>query len=417
MNIFIESYGCTANQSDVCIAKHLIQNHKNYTLVDSIENADIILLFTCTVISATEQRMLSRIKQLHKMGKKIIVAGCMASIQQDIILQQNIPIQFISPRNIHQLIDILEKTSYTPTIEQKHKVKKNFSTLIAPIAISEGCDFSCSYCITTIARGKLTSYPIDSIQKDIINAIQNGCKEIQLTAQDTASYGIDIHSTLATLLQEISSIQGSYRIRLGMMNPATLYPQLKEMIKAYQNPHIYKFLHIPVQSGDNIILESMNRAYTIEQFTQIIDQFQKHIPTITISTDVIVGFPNETNEQFEKTKDLLTIIKPDIINITKFSARPFTKAKTMKGRIPTDIVKKRSQQLTSLSEHISYEKNKQHIGKTYTILINEKGKDNTVVGRSENYKPVVLKESIPLGEIIEIEVTDAKQTYLVGTLK
>ncbi|PNX48003.1 MAG: hypothetical protein BV457_04670 [Thermoplasmata archaeon M9B1D] len=163
-------------------------------------------------------------------------------------------------------------------------------------------------------------------------------------------------------------------------------------------------------------MDKMNRKYYVQDFLEIINNFKKIYPEITISTDVIVGFPSETNRQFQNTINLLTTVKPDITNITRFSARPYTKAKTMKGRIKTEIVKQRSKILTEICKEISNEKNKSHIGKKYSILITEKGKNKTFVGRSENYKPVVLNENVKIGNFVYVKIKDARPTYLVGSI-
>ena len=275
---------------------------------------------------------------------------------------------------------------------------------------------SCSYCITSLARGKLISYPTNEIIQDICSAIRHGCKEIQLTAQDTSSYGLDTKHDLGELLRNVSKIKGEYRVRVGMMNPYTALKNIDSIIKGFEDSKIYKFLHLPVQSGDNNILKKMNRKYTKDDFLKIIKKFRDNYPYVTISTDIIVGFPTETDEQFQNTINILKTVKPDITNITRFSARPFTKAKTMKGRIKTDIVKNRSKILTELCSTISEEKNLNHIRKKYTALITENGKGDTFVGRAENYKPIVIKEQVEIGEFIPVEITDSATTYLVGSI-
>lgn len=417
MNIYIEVIGCTANHSDASIARHQIEQHPSFFIVDKIDDADIILLFTCTVISATEQRMFSKIEQYVKQQKKIIVTGCMASVQSEQIKKINENIICIPPSKIHLLLSYLDNSAETSDQFKKYQSKKRHSSIFAPISISEGCDFSCAYCITTLARGKLTSYPKTVIRANIEDAIMQGCKEIQLTAQDTASYGRDTHSNLAELLTYISDVSGWYRFRIGMMNPATLLPQIDQMIAAFNNPHFYKFLHIPIQSGDDLLLSLMGRKYSIKNVYTIINCFRKQFPDITIATDVIVGFPSEDEEQYLNTIRFLEKIKPDIVNITKFSARPLTKAKTMKQRIPTEIVKSRSKDLTILASSISYEKNRHHIGKRYTILITEKGKKQSMIGRNNQYKPVVITEPVFIGDVVDVEIIDAKQTHLFGILK
>jgi len=360
--------------------------------------------------------MISRLKEFKKTGKKTVVAGCMASIQSDVIESVLPDALLLPPQYSHHIVEILDEQK--PVFAQKNKTlfSKYFDDVIAPISIAEGCMFSCSYCITSKARGRLRSFPIDEIKNDVFSAVKKGCKEIQLTAQDTSSYGLDTGLNLGMLLQNVSDVDGDFRIRVGMMNPFTCLKNLDSIINGFDKPKIYKFLHLPVQSGDDIILKKMNRKYTVDDFFEIVKKFRDKFPDITISTDVIVGFPSETDEQFQKTIDLLKTVKPDITNITRYSARPYTDAKTMKGRIGTDISKKRSKTLADLCSRTSKENNNRYIGGKYNILITEKGKNNTFVGRTENYKTVVLKEKIDVGNFTNVIITNAASTYLLGSI-
>ena len=415
MKVYLEVYGCTANKGDASLALGLLKE-KNHEIVDKIDDADVLVLLTCTVIGTTEQRMLSRLKLFEKTGKKIIVAGCMASVQSDLIESIAPDVEILPPQYTHHIVDLAEGKSVTFIKKNKTCFPKYFGETTAPISISEGCLFSCSYCITSLARGKLISFPIDQIVEDVSSAIKQGCKEIQLTAQDTGSYGLDTGRNLGELLEHVCQIKGDYRIRTGMMNPQTLRKHLDEIIQAYEDPKIYKFLHLPIQSGDNEALQKMNRKYTVDDCVEIINRFRDKHAEIVIATDIIVGFPTETDEQFQHTVDLLKIIKPDVTNITRYSARPHTKAKTMKGRIKTEIAKERSKRLTELCSNISMKNNLNHIGKNYTVLITEKGKNNTIVGRAENYKPVVIQKQIDIGEFVSAKIEESAPTYLVGRL-
>lgn len=414
MKVHLEVYGCTANKSDASLVKGILKEY-SHEIVERIDDADVLILLTCTVIGTTEQRMLSRLREFKKTGKKIIVAGCMASVQPDLVKSIIPDIQLLPPQYSHHILDLLDdKVSFT--LKNKTLMPKYFEDITAPISIAEGCAFSCSYCITSLARGRLISYPIDEIVQDVCSALRQGCKEIQLTAQDTGSYGSDTGRNLGELLTGVCKIKEEYRIRVGMMNPYTAMKNLDSIIQAYGDPKIYKFLHLPVQSGDDDILEKMGRRYTTGDFIEMVKRFREKYPDITISTDVIVGFPTETDEQFQHTIDLLKVVKPDIVNITRYSARPYTKAKAMKGRIKTDIVKERSKMSTKLCSMISKENNLRHVGKNYTMLVTKKGKNNTVVGRTENYKPIIIRENIEVGEFVSVKVKDAASTYLVGRL-
>lgn len=417
MKCYVEVYGCTANKSDANLVKGLIISHPHHFLVSTVEEADLLIILTCTVISTTEQRMLHRLTELTKLNKQVVIAGCMASIQQK-KLKNTFPEAFlIPPRKIHHLLDLINHKETQESLEQKAKAPKQYSHLIAPIAIAEGCLFSCSYCITHLARGKLYSYPEDDVICAVKDAVQQGCKEIQLTAQDTASYGLDRGSSLPALIKKIVKIKGEFMIRIGMMNPRTAKNIFPELLNIYQYNNVFSFLHLPLQSGDNHILNLMNRGYSIEEGVSIIQRARRSIPELTISTDVIVGFPSETNDQYHKTINLLKQIQPDIVNITRFSARPFTKAKNMNGRLPTEIVKQRSQEISKISKYLTGQRNKKYIGKTLSVLTVQKGKQDTILARSNNYKPVIIKTPVPLGVKRTVEICDATEAYLVGMLK
>ena len=415
MKVYVEVYGCTANKGDASLIKGILKESE-HELVKSLDDADALVILTCTVIDTTEQRMISLLKKLKETGKRIVVAGCMASVQSEKIKSIIPDADLLPPQYSHHIIDILDGKKTDFLEKNKTAFPKYFDDIFAPISIAEGCMFSCSYCITTLARGELKSYPISEINRDVCIAVKEGCKEIQLTSQDTSSYGLDLNSNLGNLLRELSILKGEFRIRVGMMNPYTCLKNMDSIIDGFDDPRIYKFVHLPVQSGDNDILEKMNRKYSVDDFIRIVNNFREKYPEITISTDIIVGFPSETDEQFQNTIDLLKTVKPDITNITRFSARPFTKAKEFKKRIKTEIVKERSRKLTKICSTISKENNQKHIGKKYTALITEKGKNNTFVGRTENYKPVVIKEKVKIGEFISVKIINAKSTYLVGSI-
>lgn len=415
MKVYLEVYGCTANKSDASLVKGILKEN-NHEIVDEIKYADALILLTCTVIDTTEQRMLSRLKVLKNTGKEIIVGGCMASVQSEKVKSIAPNVKLLPPQHSYKILDVLNNNKPNLKFENKTRFSKYFEDIFAPISIAEGCNFSCSYCITTKARGKLKSYPIEEIIKDIRSAIRQGCKEIQLTSQDTSSYGLDNGHNLGELLTNISCINGQFRVRIGMMNPYTCLKNLNSIVNGFKSSNIYKFLHLPVQSGDNLILEKMNRKYLVDDFLKIISKFRKTFPDITISTDIIVGFPTETDNQFKHTVGLLKKVKPDITNITRYSARPYTKAKRLNGRVDTNIVKKRSKYLTELCSRISKQKNLKHVGRTYNVLVTEKGKNDTFVGRSENYKPVVLREKAEIGKIKKVKIKIAESTFLVGSI-
>ncbi|MBN2598987.1 MAG: tRNA (N(6)-L-threonylcarbamoyladenosine(37)-C(2))-methylthiotransferase [Candidatus Thermoplasmatota archaeon] len=415
MNIYVETYGCTANKSDERLLLGLVRQD-GHQIVKSITEADVLVLLTCTVIGTTEQRMLSRLRVFHQTQKKIIVSGCMPVVQADLITAVA-PDACLLPHQYIQYVNEVIKGDTPAFVEtKKTRLPKYHEGVIAPIMIAEGCLRSCSYCITRFARGALRSFPAQDILADVHCALRQGCKELQLTAQDTASYGLDIGTNLGVLLDSITAIDGPFRVRVGMMHPTTMHKNLAAILTAYQHPSIYKFLHVPMQSGDDDVLQKMNRGYMATEFTSLIHRFRTTIPTLTVSTDVIIGFPTETEEQFKRTIQVLQEVKPDIVNITRFSARPLTPAKKMTGRIPTHVVKERSRHITEVCAKLSLQKNKSHLHRTYQVLVTEEGKNNTVTGRTDSYKQVVLSDPVRLGTFVDVEILDVTPSYLFGKL-
>ena len=339
----------------------------------------------------------------------------MPKVQADLIKSIVPKSILLPPDEIIFINQILKENEYVKIDKKTEKTTKYFRDKSAPISIAKGCMFSCTYCITHFARGNLKSFSQEEIISDVKQALKQGCMEIFLTAQDTASYGFDSNDNLGTLLENVCKTKGNYRIRVGMMNPYTAQKNIESIINAYNHEKIYKFIHLPVQSGDNDILKQMNRKYSVTDFKKIVKAFRNKYENITLSTDVIVGFPGESEEKFEKSIKLIKKIKPDILNITRFSPRPLTKAKTMKDRIPTDTLKQRSRRLSKIYTEISKQINKNHVGKEYRVLVT-KNENNEFIGRSENYKPVKIKEKVKIGEIISVKIIDSSSIHLVGKL-
>lgn len=404
------------NRGEARIMEDILKQ-RGHSIVDKLNHSDALVLVTCTVIETTELKMIKRLKAFSKTGKPVIVAGCMASVQKDDILASNPNAILLSPHDIYDIGKIADKLSEVESSLTKNKICKSQKikkTADAIIPISSGCLGSCSYCITRIARGKLRSCPPDFLFESIRKALGEGYKEIRLTSQDTAAYGADINYDLPSLLGKIGSMEGEFRIRVGMMNPENVMPIIPEIIETYKNQRIYKFLHLPVQSGNEKILKKMGRKYTIDEFFRTIKDFRSAFPDITISTDIIVGFPGESERDFMESVELVKILRPNILNITRFSPRPKTEAMNMKDKIPSRIAKERSRILTKIHADISRSINKEFVGRKERILITEHGKNGTMMGRTDSYKPVVLEDEVQLCDFVDVEIIEAIDFYLKG---
>ncbi|MEA2053810.1 MAG: tRNA (N(6)-L-threonylcarbamoyladenosine(37)-C(2))-methylthiotransferase [Candidatus Thermoplasmatota archaeon] len=413
MRIYIETYGCAANQGDASIAAGILAKN-GHKIVEHIEDADILILFTCIVIDKTEQRMLHRMKIFGESGKPVIIGGCMPSALPSLVKKIMPSAALLPPRYIHQVSEVLEKKEVAFYQKDKATLPRMVDKK-TNIPISDGCLYNCSYCITKKARGNLTSYSEDGIANAVHDAVERGCREVRITSQDTAAYGMDTGGSLPSLVNKICMIDGNFMVRIGMMHPISLKRGMDEITDLFLNERVYKFLHLPLQSGSDEILKKMRRGHTLGEFTNIVNKLRKKIPDITLATDVIIAFPSETEEQFEETCNAIKKIRPDVINITRFSPRPYTDVKKMKGRIGTKEAKERSRKMTEIASRITLENNRRCIGKSYNAIILEKH-GNWMVGKTENYKSVFLEDG-KIGEFVEVKVGDTTETHLFGAIE
>lgn len=407
MRYYVESYGCTMNFGEGRMLSEYMAS-LGHVEVLSAEEADIVVVNTCTVVETTEKRMVSRISELKRMGKEVIVTGCMAKVQPQRITVR-LPSSIILPPR--------EYGSFAGMVASKYGVAgpatkvKDSPDAIIPIA--QGCLGNCTYCITKHARGRLSSYPMESILKKFDESLESGAKEILVTAQDTACYGFDIGTDLPALLSEMLKRDGDFRIRIGMMNPKGLARISDGLADVMEDGRVYRFLHVPVQSGSDSVLAAMRRGYTVQEFESVIVKMRDRIPDVSVATDVITGFPGETEEDHESTKSLVERLEADTLNITRFSPRPGTEAKDM-PQIHGGVSKRRSTELTELKNRVEYGVNSRLVGKTFSALATE-WKEGTVL-RTDCYRPVVVPERVPLGTRTEVEVVDCRPTYLIGRL-
>jgi len=409
VKVYLEVYGCAANQGDASIMKGMLLQ-QGHELVGSEEKAEAAIIVTCTVIGTTQQRMLHRIKSLKGKVGRLMVAGCMASAQGELIKKVAPDAILLSPRHIHHVCEALEGRHISPTEMPKVGLPRKYD-LRMNIPISDGCMYNCSYCITKRARGKLVSYPVEKLVEDIKKAVENGSKEIRLTAQDTASYGFDGNANLPQLIKEVASIEGDFRIRVGMMHPLSAMRILDELLEAYESRKVYKFLHLPLQSASPRILKAMRRGYSMEDFMEIVAAFRKKFRDFTLATDFIVAFPGESQEDFEMSLEALKKIKPDVTNITRFSPRPGTDAWKMK-RMDTRVAKERARVMTEMAEKIALERNRGRVGKEYEILVLERYRGK-YVGKSEAYTSVFIDDA-SIGEFVRVRAKEATPTHLAG---
>ncbi|MEM7822961.1 MAG: tRNA (N(6)-L-threonylcarbamoyladenosine(37)-C(2))-methylthiotransferase [Candidatus Aenigmatarchaeota archaeon] len=416
MKVYIEWHGCSASRRDAEIIAGIIS--KKVDLVKNPDLADVIILNTCIVKKPTEQKMIKRIGYFSSLGKKLIITGCMPEVLSGMIEKINKNASMLSTNMISHIESVFERT----IIGQKVKLigkkevktclpKKRLNPVIDVIEIASGCNHNCSYCITKLVKGHIIPYPKEMIIEELKTGLKEGCKEFWITAQDVAAY-----PNLPGLIEEITNIDGDFFVRLGMMNPANLLPIAKELVRAYKSPRLFKFLHLPLQSGSDTILESMNRGYHARDFLKIVRTFRNTLDELTLWTDVIIGYPGESEDDFEKTIKIVKKVKPDFVNISKFGKRPGTKAFSLK-ELPKNIVNERCKIAVEICKKMAEEANKKWTGKHCEILIDEwNDKMRNWIGRNHAYKPVVLKGDFNLGEKVYVEINRSSQTCLFGNI-
>ena len=280
--------------------------------------------------------------------------------------------------------------------------------------IASGCMSECTFCQTKLSKGDLSSYRLGDIVRQVQTEIKEGCKEVWLTSTDNGCYGLDIGTDLPSLVNAVSEIPENFMIRVGMMNPMYM-PRIKEkLIESYDNKKVFKFLHIPVQSGSDKVLNDMKRGHTSQTFREIVKKTKEKFDNFTISTDIIVGFPSETEEDFQKTIQLLDETKPDVVNLSKYSARPGTDAAELE-QIDAAEVKRRSKVIFDQINNISLESNKKWIGWKGKVLFDENTEEG-IKGRNYAYKPIAVDEEVEIGDSYIVEITNATRKRLIGKI-
>lgn len=423
MRVYIKTFGCSANKSDSEVMAGLL-TLAGHIIVSSMGLADVVIINSCGVKGRAEVDFFREVEAAKKLKKKIIACGCIPSGNKEIVKTKLRGISIVGINSIHKIAEVAEQTLSGKRIVLFGDIKiekiclprQRLNKVIAIVPICEGCVGACAYCFTKLAKGNLFSYSEEAILREIRTAIAGGCKEIWLTSQDCAAYGLDTNTNLAKLLENICRIPGDFYVRAGMGNPNHIIKILPELIEAYKNKKVFKFLHIPVQSGNNRILKLMNRFYTVEDFKNIITKFKNEIPDLTLITDIICGFPTETEKEFQDSVKLIDWLQPDAINVSMFWARPGTVAEKM-PQLSGEIKKERSRKLTRLYHEISLRINKKLIGREFKVLVDEIGRKGGFVARNLSYKPVVLKEGkLKLGYSPNVKITSATKNYLLGEI-
>ncbi len=401
--VHLETYGCSLNQADSQRIKGILKQ-EGFEFTEDIDRADIVILNTCAVKHQTEQRMLHKIRNLK--DRNLVICGCLPRINKKAV-KKITDAPLVDTNSLYNLSEAIKsgEDQFSEEHDNKLRMPCEREGLVSTIPVAEGCVGNCAFCGTKNARGNITSYSVKDVLNSVKDSVEEGAKEIRLTAEDTGCYGIDIGTNLIELLKEISRLKGDFRTRIGMMNPEKAFEFKQELLEVLSSDKFYNFLHVPVQSGSEKILKKMRRSHGTKEFTEVAEAFKERFPFGSVSTDIIIGFPGETEKDFKETLQMIRGVRPDIINISKFFPRPDTEAEDMK-KVPTKRTAKRSKELSKVCRQIVIKRNERLVGKKLDTVILGRGKKGGFYGRTSGYKKLFLDDARP-GERVRVEIVSA----------
>ncbi len=432
---FLRTYGCQMNVHDSEEIKYYLES-LGYEAVDELELADIVVLNTCAIRENAKDKVfgyLGRCKHLKKEKTDLIiaVAGCLMQKPNEIEEIHNrhkyIDI-IIGTHNLNELPSLIEEANnkkiqnievYSNSDVVFENVKYNRDSKVSAwINIIYGCDKFCTYCIVPFTRGRERSRKMEEVLEEVRDLKEQGYIEVTLLGQNVNAYGKDLNLgyDFATLLEEVAKI-GIPRIRFVTSHPWNFTDKMVDVIAKYDN--VMPYVHLPIQSGSDDILRKMNRKYTIDEYKKLFDQIKSKVKNVAITTDIIVGFPNETDEDFEKTLDIVNYCKFDGAYTFIFSPREGTAAARMEDKVSMEVKEKRLQELNNLVNKYSLESNQKLIGKVVDVLVNGiSEKDSSkVYGYTETMKLVnIVGGNDLIGKIVPVKITDAKSFSLDGEI-
>lgn len=420
MKVGICSLGCKVNIYESELVTNILKNN-NYTVVDFEDKADIYIINTCSVTNESDKKSRKMINRAKKNNPAaiIIVMGCYSQVNAedidvDIVLGNKdkskiveIIEEYIKTKQKKKIIYDLTKVDF-----EKMEITNFDSHTRAFVKIQDGCNAFCSYCIIPYVRGRVRSKDPEDVIKEVTTLVEKGYKEIVLTGIHTGRYGTDINTTLEELLNKLVNIPNIYRIRLSSIEINEITPSIKELLK--ENKVMAKHLHIPLQSGSNKILKLMNRRYNKEEFLSMVDNL-RDIPDISLTTDLIVGFPNEGEEEFNETIDTLKKIGFTKIHTFPYSKRKGTPAAIMDNQVFPEEKKKRVHRILDLSNKYEHNFYESKIGKIYDGVVEVHSNGTTIVHTS-NFIPVIINDIVEEGTIVDVKIEKVEDLKVYGRI-
>ena len=422
--------GCKVNQYETEAMLELFEK-EGYEKAETEDYADVYVINTCTVTHMSDRKSRQYIRRMKKKNPDAIIAvvGCYSQVSPEEILsidEVNLVMGTNDRKKIVEEVKKIDASRKVSTVDDIMKVKafeeieinKTNGKTRAFMKIQDGCDRYCSYCIIPYARGRVRSRDLESIVKEVENLASNGYKEVVLTGIHVASYGKDIKDSdikLLDVIKQINDIEGIERIRLSSVEPILFTDEFVEAVSTMDKvcPHY----HLSLQSGCDETLKRMKRRYTTEEYKAIVDRLRAAIPSVSITTDVIVGFPGETNEEFDKTYEFLKDIELTHMHVFKYSPRKGTPAATMENQVDPSTKHDRSEKLLQLNEENFNKFGQKMLDKEFNVLFEQKVGDNKYEGLTENYVKVIVESDNDISEqILKVKIKDVKNEFLEGIL-
>jgi tRNA-2-methylthio-N6-dimethylallyladenosine synthase len=426
--VFISTYGCQMNVNDTERMYSLLEM-ANYAPVASPEQAELIIINSCSVREKPVHKVSSEVGRYREMKRKnpklrIGVGGCVAQQEKNNLVDKNPLIDFVfGTDNIDQLPDIVARSlggeRKVVSAKFEHAKPYQVETLIRNpgvstfVNIAKGCDNFCTFCVVPYTRGRERSRALKELVSDINTLTQRGVKEVTLLGQNVNSYKSKCGADFGTLLKTLAHDTDLLRIRYTTSHPKDFNEELVDISQQYRQK-ICDYIHLPAQSGNTQVLERMNRGYSREDYLGKVEMIRKAIPGVTLSTDIIVGFPGETEEQFEDTMSMVEQVRYDNIYAFKYSPRPFTKAARWEDQLTDEQKSARLERLFALQRPISAEIAAECKGQTYEVLVEELKPDGRAFGRTTANRPVTFPFAGKAGDVVRVHIQKARPMMLEG---
>ncbi len=384
--VYVEGMGCALSRADAAGLAGILKG-AGYTIVEGDDQADLIIINGCTVREASDLKLREKIAKFKAAGKEVVVTGCTAEANPYAAGKATL-LPLSKRGEFFARVGVAE-----PEIPSLVPPPPGGPVYIMPIGT--GCGGNCSYCATKLARGRIASYSSRAIVSTVQRAVERGAVEVDLTAVEINSWGKDTGQKFPDLLRSVSELNGDFMIRVGMINPRSLLDWLDDLLDAFSGEKVFKFFHIPIQSFNDDVLKGMERGYTVSEVSEILRAVRRRYPDASVHTDIIAGFPGETESDFEETVKALKYYSFDKVNVARFSPRPLTKAASMKGQIAEGEKKRRTELLTALWKEEALKINSRYLNRRVACIVVERNA-SAALGRTVNYKQVVMRDRIEI---------------------